>query len=49
MRKTNLDSMIPEELAQKFLREYYKYNVNDRAKCLKEIHRVIALDDEDEN
>ncbi len=43
MRKTNLDSMIPEELAQKFLREYFHFSTEGRAKCLREINRVLEL------
>jgi hypothetical protein len=50
MRKTNFDSLIPEELAQKFLREYFHFSEEGRVKCLREINRVLELykDDEDE-
>jgi len=51
MQKRSVESRISESLAQKFLREYFHFSEEGRARCLREIDRVLEIykDDDETN
>lgn len=39
----HLDSMTPEELAQKFIRQYDKLSDDDKMKCFENISKIMRI------